>query len=124
MRPSALLDSALSTSGGSTMTLTRSGRVIALAAVALAVASAGWTLGAQDRPEEAARAPLPEAVAAAPARGPRPTVQEALLQVYPLPFAEDTALEAVAAHFRMALAAPVVLDLAALERQGLSPETT
>jgi hypothetical protein len=52
-----------------------------------------------------ARGPRPTAATpgAAPAlegRGPRPSVQEALLRVYPLPFADETTLEEVAAHFR------------------------
>lgn len=109
------------------MTLARSGRAIALAVAALAVASACWTLRAQDRPggpEASARGPVPEAVSVPTMRDPRPPVQEALLRVSPLPFAADTTLEEVAAHFRTALGAPVVLDLAALERQGVTPETT
>jgi hypothetical protein len=113
------------------MALTRSGLAIALAAAALALASARWTLRAQDRPGAPgeARGPhpgvaTPEAAVVPEGRGPRPSVQEALLRVYPLPFADETTLEAVAAHFRTALGAPVVLDLAALDRQDLTPEAT
>ena len=104
-----------------------SGRALALALTTLVIASACWTLRAQDRPEDSQRTaaePFPGAAAAPTARAPRPPVQEALRRVHPLPFAEDTALAAVAAHFRRVLAAPVVLDLGALKRQGLTPETT
>jgi hypothetical protein len=114
------------------MTPKRSGLAIALAVAALAIASARWTLRAQDRPEgprvRGARAnasePIPESAAASTTRGPRPTVQDALLRVYPLHFTDDTTLDEVAAHLRKVLDAPVVLDLAALERQDLTSEAT
>jgi hypothetical protein len=114
------------------MTPNRSGLAIALTVAALAVASARWTLRAQDRqegppaqdPKAHAADPIPEAAAAPTTRESRPTVQEALLRVYPLHFADDTTLDEVAAHLRTALGAPVVLDLAALGRQELTPKAT
>jgi hypothetical protein len=105
---------------------------IALAVAALAIASARWTLRAQGRqegpqvrgPKVQATDPVPEAAAAPPTREPRPAVQEALLRVYPLHFTDDTSLDEVAGHLRQLLGAPVVLDLAALERQDLTPAAT
>jgi hypothetical protein len=97
--------------------------VVAPAVVAVLLGSARWTLRAQDDPRRS-REPAPaRAVAEAPP-GPAPSVQDALLRPFTFPFAEDTTLEAVAAHFRKALHAPVVLDLAALGRQELTPEST
>jgi hypothetical protein len=114
------------------MTATRSGLALALAVAALTIASARWTLRAQDRqegpqarvPKAHAPEPVPEAAAVPPPRESRPTVQDALLRVYPLHFADETTLEEVAAHLRTVLGAPVVLDRAALERQDLTPDAT
>jgi hypothetical protein len=48
----------------------------------------------------------------------------ALLARFELPFGEPTSLESVTAHLTKTLRLPVVLDLAALERQGLTPSST
>jgi hypothetical protein len=60
------------------------------------------------------------------ATGPRErgaiSVQDALERPFPFPFAAPTSLADVCQHLRQALRAPVVLDLAALERQELKPE--
>lgn len=58
------------------------------------------------------------------ANGPKLSVQDALLRPARLPFARPTSLEDLAAHLRSTLGAPVVLDLAALKRQEITPETT
>ncbi|HEX8201561.1 MAG TPA: hypothetical protein VF590_13835 [Isosphaeraceae bacterium] len=111
------------------MTAKRPILALAVALATLALASARWTSRAQDRPEEPRAQPpqprhtVPVAEAAA-ARESRPTVQEALLRVYPLPFGDETTLDEVVAHLRTTLGAPVVLDPAALERQELTPEAT
>ncbi len=52
------------------------------------------------------------------------TVQDALLRPYDFPFANPTTLEAVCAHLRRTLKAPVVLDLAALDRKKVARPTT
>ncbi len=52
---------------------------------------------------------------------PSASVQDALLRLYDFPFAKPTSLEAICAHLRRTLHAPVVLDMAALERQQLEP---
>lgn len=53
----------------------------------------------------------------------RVSVQDALLRPYRFPFAEDTALQEVANALKQTLGAPVVLDLAALKRLEITPET-
>jgi hypothetical protein len=51
-----------------------------------------------------------------------PTVQDALQRTFAFPFAEPTSLKDVCQYLRQALKAPVVLDLAALDRQELEPD--
>ena len=53
-----------------------------------------------------------------------PTLQAALLQPYRFPFARPTSLEQVCAHLKQTLKAPVVLDLAALDRRKVEPDDT
>lgn len=61
----------------------------------------------------------------APARDPAAlSVQDALLRPATIPFRVETTLEAVAETLRQMLKAPVVLDRAALGRQGLTPGST
>ena len=55
---------------------------------------------------------------------PSSTIEHAMGQAYRLPFGKPTSLEVVRAHLMKTLNAPVVLDLAALERQGLTAEDT
>lgn len=50
------------------------------------------------------------------------SIQQAMLRVYRLPFSRPTSLEEVRAHLQKTLGVPVVLDLAALGRQALSPD--
>jgi hypothetical protein len=50
------------------------------------------------------------------------TIQDALLRPYHFPFSRPTSLEAVCAHLRQTLKAPVVLDLAALDREDVKPQ--
>jgi hypothetical protein len=52
------------------------------------------------------------------------TLQDALLRPYRFPFARPTPLEQVCAHLRQTLKAPVVLDLAALDRKKVEPDDT
>src|SRR5262249_4034356 len=64
--------------------------------------------------------PAEPAGAAAPAL----SVQDALEKPFTMPFGEPTTLEEVGKHLTRALHAPVVLDIAALERQEVGPEDT
>jgi hypothetical protein len=50
------------------------------------------------------------------------TLQDALLRVYRFPFSRPTSLEDVCTHLRQTLKAPVVLDLAALDRRNVKPQ--
>jgi len=50
------------------------------------------------------------------------TLQDALLRPYRFPFSRPTPLEQVCTHLRQTLKAPVVLDLAALDRQNVRPQ--
>jgi hypothetical protein len=50
------------------------------------------------------------------------TLQDALLRPYRFPFSRPTPLNQVCAHLQQTLKAPVVLDLAALDRQTVEPE--
>ncbi|MDB5351618.1 MAG: hypothetical protein JWN86_2865 [Planctomycetota bacterium] len=50
------------------------------------------------------------------------TVEEALLRPFEWPFAKETTLDAVTKHLRSSLDAPVVLDLAALNRLGITDD--
>jgi hypothetical protein len=51
------------------------------------------------------------------------SLQEALLRPYRFPFARPTSLEQVCAHLKDTLKAAVVLDLAALDRKSVEPES-
>jgi len=50
------------------------------------------------------------------------TLQEALLRPYDFPFSRPTSLADVCLHLKQTLKAPVVIDLAALDRQNVEPE--
>jgi hypothetical protein len=52
------------------------------------------------------------------------SVSVALGRPFAFPFRKDTTLEAVADHLRRALDAPVVLDVAALNRLGIGPDAS
>jgi len=52
------------------------------------------------------------------------TLQDALLRPYRFPFSRPTPLNQVCAHLQQTLKAPVVLDLAALDRQTIEPDDT
>jgi hypothetical protein len=52
------------------------------------------------------------------------SLQEALLRPYRFPFSQPTSLAEVCAHLRDTLKGPVVLDLAALDRKSVEPEST
>jgi hypothetical protein len=94
--------------------------------VGLAI-SGRFGLHAQDRAldPEAKRAPATadpaSAIRTAEPTQPSASVQDALVRLYDFPFAKPTSLAAVCAHLRRTLHAPVVLDMAALERQELEP---
>jgi hypothetical protein len=53
-----------------------------------------------------------------------PTLQDALLRPYHFPFSRPTSLAQVCAHLKETLKAPVVLDLAALDRKSAEPDDT
>jgi len=50
------------------------------------------------------------------------TLQESLLRPYDFPFSRPTSLTQVCLHLKQTLKAPVVIDLAALDRQNVEPE--
>jgi hypothetical protein len=50
------------------------------------------------------------------------SLQEAVLRPYEFPFARPTPLAQVCNHLKQTLKAPVVIDLAALDRQNVEPE--
>jgi hypothetical protein len=50
------------------------------------------------------------------------TLQDALLRPFDFPFAHPTPLAQVCIHLKQTLKAPVVMDLAALDRQNVEPE--
>ena len=96
--------------------------VLALGAAALGVLlTAQWGLRAQDekgaKPEHAAARHEENAAAGV-------SVQEALQRPFIMPFGQPTKLNDVCRHLRMILKAPVVLDLAALERMEVTGEDT
>jgi hypothetical protein len=87
------------------------------------VASARWTLQAQDRGgrgQARAKAEAPAKGAAAPGG----SIQEALLRPLDLPFAEETTLDEVRQYLARALGTQVILDRAALDRLELAPDDT
>jgi hypothetical protein len=50
------------------------------------------------------------------------TLQDALLRPYDFPFSRPTSLAQVCTHLKQTLKAPVIIDLAALDRQNVEPE--
>jgi hypothetical protein len=74
-----------------------------------------------DRGRPSEREPVPRAVRDASSTVP---LQEALLRPYRFPFARPTSLEQVCAHLKDTLKGAVVLDLAALDRKSVEPEST
>lgn len=94
--------------------------ILVLCASALGVLwTAHWSLQAQD--EKKAALPTAERDEHANAGV---SVQDALQRPFVMPFGEPTTLNDVCRHLRMMLKAPVVLDLAALDRVGLTAEDT
>jgi hypothetical protein len=99
----------------------RAGLLFAISALLLVI-SLRPSLKAQDRPATApATSPLPPPGATTAKPG-TITVRDALEKPFAFPFRKPTALEAVCRHLRLALNAPVVLDLAALARQDVRPD--
>jgi hypothetical protein len=96
-------------------------RWIALAGLAALVAlltTLRWEAPAQDATRKDAH------VGAPTARPAGPTVQDALLTPIALPFAQPTSLARVAEYLHQQLAAPVVIDRAALARLELNEDDT
>jgi len=92
--------------------------VLVAAVVGSGVAiSSRWSALAQDR------GPGKEKGAAAVRPGPC-SVQDAMIRPFDLPFAQETSLEDVRAALARGLDAPVVLDIAALDRLDLTPADT
>jgi hypothetical protein len=87
------------------------------------LASARWSLRAQDRAGKGqARA---KGEAAAPrAAGGSTSLQDAMIRPFDLPFGEETTLEEVRQYLARALGAQVILDRGALDRLELDPEDT
>ena len=113
------------------------GRKTALAVLigAASVATVRWSLQAQDRGSRPALAmPIGRQVASvrpagatAPAEDPAPgaiSVGDALHRPFDFPFEEPTTLTDLQKYLAKALGAPVVLDLAALDRLDVDPEDT
>ena len=97
-----------------------------LMAVAVAcglLASASWSLRAQDRAGKGQARAKGEAAAPRVAGGPV-SLQDAMIRPFDLPFGEETTLEEVRQFLAKSLGAQVVLDRAALDRLELSPEDT
>ncbi len=86
-------------------------------AIAVVLGSAQWRLLAQEKQE------TPIATKPTVARG-RLAFEESLLRPFSFPFAKATTLHAVARHLQETLGGPVVLDLAALKRSGITEEAT
>ncbi|MDR3635584.1 MAG: hypothetical protein P4L84_17400 [Isosphaeraceae bacterium] len=96
--------------------------VLALGAAALGVLlTSQWGLRAQDEKGPKAEKPTAKHEENLPAAV---SVQEALQRPFTMPFGEPTTLNDVCRHLRMMLKAPVVLDLAALDRLERSGEDT
>jgi hypothetical protein len=72
----------------------------------------------------AAPAPVAQPAAAPAGASSSPTVHDVLSRPYRFPFAGATSLVQVCAHLRESLKVPIVLDQAALDRQGVEPEDT
>jgi hypothetical protein len=81
---------------------------------------------------ESPKLPAPTGVAADPVQQPHTTqgnqltatLQDALLRPYHFQFSRPTSLAQVCAHLQETLKAPVVLDLAALDRKSTEPDDT
>jgi hypothetical protein len=102
------------------MSFARWGLVV-VAVVVGVVASARWSLQAQDR---AAKAPRAKGDAGVRAAAGSVSVQDALLRPLDLPFEQETTLEEVRLYLAKTLGAQVVLDRSALDRLELKPEDT
>lgn len=92
--------------------------IAALTALIFVVGSARWGLFAQDekpRPRVAERSPAASVA--------KPGVEEAMSHRFTFPFTEETPLDAVAKYLQKELGVAVVLDLAALKRVGVTPDT-
>ena len=63
-------------------------------------------------------------VAIRPARGRAASVQDVLLRPYRFPFNQPTSLSQVCLHLKQTLGVPVVLDIAALDRQDVDADDT
>src|SRR5262249_2636338 len=76
--------------------------------------------------EEAGSPSAPATIPASrePARGGLGSVQDVLLRPYHFPFNRPTTLSQVCLHLKQTLGVPVVLDIAALGRQGVEPDDT
>ena len=88
------------------------------------LASARWTLLAQDRAGRVQARAKGEPGAGAGARAGSVSVQDALVRPLDLPFEQETSLEEVRLYLAKTLGAQVVLDRAALDRLDLVPEDT
>ena len=104
---------------------------LVMATVLASVATVRWSLQAQDRAGSGRLTPMVRQVAAPPVQANKPadeppavSVQDALLRPIDLPFGAPTSLADVQKHLAGALGAPVVLDLAALDRLDIDPEVT
>jgi hypothetical protein len=98
--------------------------LVLICAAACLLVSARLTLHAQESGASPRDRPRPstESASSPASTSTSISVQDALQKPFPLPFAEPTSLADVRRHLSEALRAPVVLDLAALERLGLTPE--
>lgn len=98
-------------------------RVVAgIAALVVAVGTAGWGLRAQVSPRRPGLAASPPQARAVP-KGSVAAI-EAMLRPATLPFQDPTPLVDVVAHLKTILGVPVVLDRAALDRNELTPDST
>ncbi len=100
------------------MRLKRLVPIVALTAWIFVAGSARWGLSAQEekpRSKAAERGPVASVA--------KPGVEEAMSRRFTFPFAEETPLDAVAKHLQRELGVAVVLDLAALKRVGVTPDT-
>jgi hypothetical protein len=95
--------------------------LVAVAVSSVVLASARWTLLAQER---AAKGPARAKGEATTPKGPALSIQDALLRPLDLPFEQETTLEDVRLYLARTLAAQVVLDRAALDRLDLIADDT
>ena len=103
----------------------KSHRVWLVLIVASLVVAGAWrpSSRAQDEPKLEPMLKSPPGPFLNVGRG-RIPIEEALVKPMTLPFAEETSLQDVARTLQDQLGAPVVLDLAALARLDLTPEST